>query len=216
MRRQMQGMARPYKHHLATWCYNNTMNAAASRQDNADPPFERRPTRKGLRKTFQTNYPEQGSEHLLSPLLPSLVMAPSTTLARLDVKGRTFQTFLPPTCTTFKILSSLPNSIYLIRFPCQITSTGSPRIRTVLFSLEHTVSWLLPYSGSERKTKTRRDRVVHPDHDDECDRDKTVTEDWLRNTVGELGPCCQLEYQYAELLKDTQFQKELIRGETRS
>ena len=68
MRRRMQGMARSYKNHLATWCYNNTKNAAALRQDNADLPFERRPTRKGLRKKFQTNDPEEGSEHLLAPL----------------------------------------------------------------------------------------------------------------------------------------------------
>lgn len=43
MRRRMQGMAKPYEYHLATWCYSNTTNAAALRQDNADPPFERRP-----------------------------------------------------------------------------------------------------------------------------------------------------------------------------
>ena len=68
MRRRMQGMARQYKYHLATWCYNNTINAAALRQDNADLPFKRRPTRNVLRKKIQTNHPEQGSEHLLAPL----------------------------------------------------------------------------------------------------------------------------------------------------
>ena len=64
----MQGMARPYKCHLATWYYNNTANAAELRQDNADLPFERRLTRKVLRKKIQTNYPEQGSKHLLASL----------------------------------------------------------------------------------------------------------------------------------------------------
>ena len=94
-------------------------------------------------------------------------------------------------------------------------STGSPSTRPALFSLEHTVPWLLPYSGSEQQTKTRRDRVVHLDHD-ECHLDKTVTEDWPRHAVGEMSSCYQLVCQRAELLNDTQLRKESIHGKTRS
>lgn len=107
MRRRMQGMAKPYEYHLATWCYSNTTNAAALRQDNADPPFERRPhSRSSERKKFRPTIHNKGACTYLPHSFYNLVKPRNSSLDSLGCQGE-------------NVSSSPPSYIYHIQNPLQ-------------------------------------------------------------------------------------------------